>query len=426
MTDLDEDDAVPAPALPGSRWRRMPAEGTRGASGRVRAVHTQALWALRLLVAYLAAAAVAAALGRQWLALHLFLAGGLVLAISGVTSMLTVTWSAAPAPPRRWVVAQLGCIASGAIGVAAGVDLGLPTGVVVAAALTYVAGLAILVGILVATVRRGVERRFDVAVLGYVTALGAGIAGVALGASMAAHPGSGLRDAHLALNLLGLVGLTVSSTMPFFAGTVGRSRMAGAATPTRLAVLTGWQTSVVTATATALAVGADRVAAAALIAYACGLVATLLLLPRPTRRQLRWAGPRLIALWAGTCWWTVSVLAAAGDAAGGRGILPGRWLGVLAVAGFGQILWGSLAYLLPVLRGGGHQMLSEGFGTTRSWIGLAAVNGAGVALVAGAPGTVTAVPAAVWVVDGALRVARVWGPIRPRRRDGSPAGSPAT
>jgi hypothetical protein len=74
----------------------------------------------------------------------------------------------------------------------------------------------------------------------------------------------------------------------------------------------------------------------------------------------------------------------------------------LVVAAYGQIVWGSLAYLLPVLRGGGHERLGEGFATTRSWIGLVAVNLAGAALVADHPG-VARVAVVVWLVDAALR-----------------------
>src|SRR3546814_14742063 len=61
-------------------------------------------------------------------------------------------------------------------------------------------------------------------------------------------------------------------------------------------------------------------------------------------------------------------------------LLGGRWLLVLVVAGYGQILWGSLAYVVPMLRGGGHERLGEGFAVTRSWLGLGAAHAAGIAL----------------------------------------------
>src|SRR5690606_6925670 len=102
-------------------------------------------------------------LGR-WLPLHLFLAGALPLAISGATVLFTVTWAAA-APPRRGVLAaQRGAVAVGAAGIAAARLLELPAAALGVAGATFAAGLAALGVVLVATVRRGVERRFDVAV----------------------------------------------------------------------------------------------------------------------------------------------------------------------------------------------------------------------------------------------------------------------
>jgi nitrite reductase (NO-forming) len=364
---------------------------------------------LRFALVFVAAAALAwAAADAAWLPLHLFLAGGVVLAISGVSLMLTVTWSAAPAPSDRLVGVQRSCIAVGAAGVAVGRHFDLPAWVVAVAGAAYLAGLVLLVVALVTTARRGVERRFDPAVAAYVAALVAGTAGVAIGIGMAvATPSPQLRNAHVVANLLGLVGLVVGGTLPYFAATVGRSRMAVRATPRRFAVLIGWQVVAVATAIGGLASGLDGLAAGAFGAYACGIAGALWLAPTPTRRQLRWAGPRLLALWAGATWWAVAVAAAA-VAVLGRGGEPlgGRWLWVLVVGGYGQILWGSVAYLLPVLRGGGHVRLSAGFGATRSWVGLAAANVAGVAFAVSAT-PVAAVAVGVWLVDAAVRAARV-------------------
>jgi hypothetical protein len=252
-------------------------------------------------------------------------------------------------------------------------------------------------------------------VAAYVAAVAAGAAGVAMGVRMVvAPPSPGLRDAHVAVNLLGLVGLVVAGTMPFFAATVGRTRMAPGATPMRLALVVCWQIAALVVAAGALAATAEPLAAAGLGAYAAGIVAVFASLPRPTRRQLRWAGPRLVGLWLGGVWWTASVAATAADAAAGRAVLGGRWLVVLVVAAYAQILWGSLAYLLPMLRGGGRERLGVGFATTRSWPGLAAANVAGLSAALSISGTVTAAAVAVWVVDGAWRAARVGTTRAPR------------
>lgn len=374
---------------------------------------------MRLALAFIVAAVVAGATADSaWLGLHLFLAGAVVLAISGVSLMLTVTWSAAPAPPSGWVGVQRACIAVGAAGIAIAREATLPGAAFGAAGGVYLAGLVLLAGLLVRTVRRGVERRFDVTVAAYVVAIGAGVIGVGLGASMAVGWSSpAARGAHVSANLLGLVGLVVGATMPFFAATVGRSRMGRHATPRLLAVTLCWQASALVLVLAGFAAGATVLVVIGFGAYAAGVALVLASLPRPGPRQLRWAGPRLVALWAGGCWWLFAVAATAVDAAAHRPVLGERWLWVLVLAGYAQIVWGSLAYLLPMLRGGGHERLTSGFAASRSWPGFAAVNLAGIALVLDAPTPVTVTLLVVWLLDGAWRVARIGTSRAPRPDD---------
>lgn len=359
-------------------------------------------------LAFVVAAGVAAASSSRWSSLHLLLAGGAVLSISGVSLMLTVTWSGAPAPDDRWVRLQRWCVAGGAAGLVAGRQASLPGAAVGVAAGAYLFGLASLGILLVTTMKGGVERRFDVAVEAYLVAIASGIAAVTIGATMAVHaPTTGLRVAHVTLNLLGLVGLTIGGTMPFFAATLGRSRMAARATPRRMRVALGWQVTALTVAVIGLGSDVGVVAGAGLGAYALGIVGVLWLLPRPTSRQLRWAGPRLVALWAGGAWWAAAVGASAVDAGvHDTVVFGGRWLLVLVVAGYLQIIWGSLAYLLPMLRGGGHERLGEGFVTTRSWVGLAAANVVGASLVVSMD-AVAALALALWGIDAGLRAAYV-------------------
>lgn len=132
-----------------------------------------------------------------------------MLAISGASVLLTVTWSAAPAPAPTdgWVAAQRAAVAADAAGVAAGRELDLPIAVIGAAGVAFVAGLVLLAALAVVTVRQGVERRFDVAVGAYVAGLVAGMAAATMGAVLASgRAPAGQRDAHVTLNLLGLVG----------------------------------------------------------------------------------------------------------------------------------------------------------------------------------------------------------------------------
>jgi hypothetical protein len=97
-------------------------------------------------------------------------------------------------------------------------------------------------------------------------------------------------------------------------------------------------------------------------------------------------------------------------------------LAVLVVGGYAQILASAVAYLGPVLRGGGHERLAAGFRITRSWFALVAANVAAVALVLGAP-ALAGLAIGAWVIDLATRL--VWlavatGPA------GDGAGAPAT
>ncbi|HEX6421617.1 MAG TPA: hypothetical protein VFZ77_24145, partial [Acidimicrobiales bacterium] len=340
-----------------------------------------------------------------WLPLHLFLAGGLATVISGATVLFTVTWAAAPAPPRRVLALQRGCVAAGAAGVALARLTGAPSPVLAAAGVAFAAGLALLGAVLVVTVRRGVERRYDAAVAWYVAAVAAGIAAAGAGTALGTGRTWGdLRTAHVALNLLGLVGLVIGGTLPSFAATVGRTRMAPWATAARHRALLAWQVAALATAVAGSVARAPALAAAGLGAYAAGLLATAALLPRPGARKVVWAGPRLAGLWAGVAWWVAACAAAAVTVARDGTPLAGRWLLVLAVAGYGQILWASLAYLAPMLRGGGHERLSAGFATTRSWPGFAAANAAGVGLALGA-GVIVPVAVAVWVLDAAWRAA---------------------
>jgi hypothetical protein len=81
-------------------------------------------------------------------------------------------------------------------------------------------------------------------------------------------------------------------------------------------------------------------------------------------------------------------------------------LRALVIGGFAQILVASLAYLGPVLRGGGHQRLTAGFAITRSWGSVAAGNTAAVAALAGND-PMLALVLAIWLADVAIRATRL-------------------
>ena len=383
-----------------------------GVDTRVVDAQRQAGRALRLTVAFTAAAPLTALLDPRtgpWLPLHVFLVGGLLTAIAGATLLLAVTWSAAPAPSDRRAAAIRWTIAAGAVAVAVGREAELRWCTAVGG-LLVATGLALLGHGLVDVRRTGRNDRYHPAIDAYLAGLGCAAAGVTMGVAMAAlDPGSWwgrVRDAHVTLNLLGLVGIVVAGTLPFFAATQARTKMSPRATPGGLRAALAALVLAVALTVAGQLLAWATLAAAGLGLYAGGIVATVRLLPPIGRRQLRWAGPRLVQLGAGLAWWLAAVVLLAVAELDGRS-MAGRALQVLVVGGFAQILLASLAYFGPVVRAGGHVRLTAGFATTRSWPSLAGINVAAAALAVGHQpiAVVAAVIVAADLVVRALRLA---------------------
>jgi nitrite reductase (NO-forming) len=387
------------------------AGATRGSAGRVTLVQGQTRATLAVAVAFVIATAIALVIPHHtgwWLPLHLFLAGTLLLAISAATQFFAVTWSAGPPASNRVAAAQRWLLAAGVVLFVASRELRWSD------ALAGIGGAGVIVSLLLLgvslrrTVRAGVQRRFDGALGAYLCALLAGTIGSALGIAMATGLNgpalSRVRAAHLTLNLLGLVGLVIVATLPFFTATQARVKMSPRANGHAQGVLLAWFSTALATSAFGFLSGRSRVAAVGLAVYAAGLVAMLALLPAIRLKQLRWAGPRLLQLGAGVAWWTAATLAVAGQAAHDNPVFTRPVLGVLVVGGYAQILAAALAYLGPVLRGGGHQRLSEGFRTTRSWLGLIAANVAAVGLLLDTR-YVVVLAIGAWFVDTAVRAA---------------------
>lgn len=364
-----------------------PSPGPHGSARRVAVVQRQARATLSLGAVFAVAAAIAFVVPHRtgpWLPLHLFLVGAMLLAISASTQLFAVTWAAGPPPSDRSAAMQRGLLAGGVAVMAAARELEWPTALLGAGGTSVLAALVILGCTLWRIVTRAVQQRFDATLRTYLAALVAGVAGCSLGLAMAVAPGAAvyerLRTAHLMLNLLGLIGLVIIGTLPFFAATQLRvkvSTRAGAHAQDRLLV---WQASAVTVAAVGVLAESPALAAVGLGAYAAGLIRLATMLPGLGMKQLRWAGPRVLQLAAGLGWWIVITAVAAWQAARGRDVFPPAAVGVLVVGAYAQILAGSVAYLGPVLRGGGHERLTAGFRVTRSWIGLGTANFAAVAI----------------------------------------------
>lgn len=396
----------------GDRARLLPPVSTvglrarqpAGAQGRVAAVHRQARPTLVLAALFAVAAGLAAPLPSRtgaWLPVHLFLVGAVVLAISAATQLLAVTWGAAPAPPGRAVATQRALMATGAAGLALAREVDAPTSVLATAGLAVIAGLALLAVLLWRIQRTAVQDRFAPVVHHYLVALAFGLVGSALGILLAAGaaPVSAdrLRATHLTLNLLGFVGVVVAGTVPSFAATTAKMRVSPRATAIRQRAQLVVLSTATTAAAVGALTGSRPATGLGLAFYAVGLVGVVTLLPRLGAKQLRWAGPRLLQVVAGVIWLVATSAVAAAD-----GWLSSRAVLVMVVGGYGQIVAGALAYLGPVLRGGGHERLAQGFRVTRSWLGLGAGMVAAVAAALAAR-ELLGVAVAVWVADTGVR-----------------------
>lgn len=371
----------------------------------------QAARTLLVTVAFLVAApltALAEPATGAWLPLHLFLVGGLLTAISGATQLLAVTWSASPAPADRLAAAQRWILAAGAVAVVTGREVDLA--VVVAGGGLAMGGAIGLLAVNLALIRsRAGNDRFHPAIDAYLLATGWALLAVALGTTLAvADPTEWwprIRETHLTIALCGLGGTVIAATLPYFVATQARTKMSRRATPPAMRGIVAALTVAVAIAAAGQLTGTDALAAAGYSTYAVALAGGLVLLPAIRAKQLRWAGPRLVQLGAGICWWIVAtVLLAARELDHGPGTT--NVLRALAIGGLAQILVASLAYFGPVLRGGGHERLSAGFRLTRSVPSLLAANTAALAALVGND-PLTAAGILVWAIDLTIGTARL-------------------
>lgn len=382
----------------------------RGDPRRVAEVHAQTRRGLAQVAAFVVAAmatAVAGVGGDWWLPLHLFVVGALLSAISAVALMLSVTWSAAPAPRPAVASSQRGTLAVGAVGLVVGHEFGWAWLFVAGGATVILSMLGLIVMLL--RVRRGaVTARFAPAIEGYVVAVAAGSLGMAVGlidgAGYLSAEVSDPSAVHLTLNLFGLVGLVIAGTLPYFAATQVRARMSPRATPTAMRGTLAVLGMAITVTAAGHLASQSGIVAAGLSLYALGITAVATMLPLYSRSRMSWAGPRAWQLGAGIGWWiamTFGLAVAAVQAVDDRHVLQ-----ALVIGGFAQILVASLAYLGPVVRGGGHHHLTSGFTVTRSWVSVGAGNAAAVAALVGWSVVVVAL-LVIWLVDASVRTAQL-------------------
>ncbi|ALU21125.1 nitrite reductase [Corynebacterium pseudotuberculosis] len=222
--------------------------------------------------------------------------------------------------------------------------------------------------------KKALPARFQIVVHYYVAASFMLPIGVFLGVLMARNPeepwyGQFLM-AHIAVNFLGWIGLTVVGTLVILWPTMLRARMderaeklATRALPVLLlgiAVIVG-----------ATLLGAMKMALAGLVVYFAGLVIWGIALGKPLRAKgLREFAPASVLaamFWAvvGLVWVGI-ILATSTNWAQVTAALP--LIGGVFAAGFAiQLLFGALTYLMPSVMGGGTRVVHAGQSALHKW-----------------------------------------------------------
>jgi nitrite reductase (NO-forming) len=312
----------------------------------------------------------------RWLAVHLLLLGAVTNAIVTWTEHFAVALLRATAPSRRVAAARLAVLNVTIVGVLVGVAGDLPILTMVAATLLALVVLAHLAS-LVHISRHALRSRFAGTIAFYVVAGLALAVGIALGTTVSvadlSHPvHEQLHAAHVHANVLGWIGLTVLGTLFTLWPTVLRTRMADDVMRTAKACLVLVALGL-TLTVTGLAVGSRLAACAGLLAYAAGVIVSL----QPFVVTWRRKAPHEGASWsmaAAVAWLLagvladVVVLATAPDVTGYVERLDAL-VPALAVGFALQMVLGALAYLLPVVLGGGPTTVRASIGRmSAGWV----------------------------------------------------------
>lgn len=292
----------------------------------------------------------------RWLLVHLLLLGAatnaiLVWSVHFAAALLRVPASA----HRRGEALRLGLLNAGAVAVLVGGTIG-PGWLGVGGAAAVFVAVAAHLWTLARWLRRALPARFAVTVHYYLTAAVALLVGIPVGAWMlvADHVRSRLVLFHAHVNVLGWVSLTVLGTLLTLWPAVLRTRLADRAIRAAVRALPLAGTGLVL-----LGIGLlawwPTVAAAGLTLVGAAVVviavpAVVVAWQRPPDSFAAWS------IAAGCGWLLVALIRDAATLLTATDLAASRFDDVLLplLVGFvGQVLLGALAYLLPVVLGGG-------------------------------------------------------------------------
>ena len=292
----------------------------------------------------------------NWAIVHIFTLGLITnsILVWGQHFTETLLHRRSPESARALQVRRIMVLNAGIVVLVAGMIAALPVAVIVGATIVGGAVTWYIVD-LVRQLRAAAPTRFRPIVAYYAVAaafLPAGaVAGAFMGVGVPEEWAIRLHAFHLAVNVLGFVGITVMTTLVTFWATVLRTPMAkgqDAAATQSLALLS---ISVVAVAVSALT-GAWLVASAALIVYLGAVLWHLFFLARMART----APPREFAsmsIGCGLVWLPIAVGWAAWLVADGRVDDLGAVTVPLLAGAAAQILFGAMSFLMPtVMRGG--------------------------------------------------------------------------
>lgn len=320
------------------------------------------LWANAPVLFWLLAVIVVSAIHRslpeyRWLLVHLLMLGAVTTAIIVWSAHFTdaLTRRQASRASRRAQGGRVAAISLGTATTAAGIMSG--TWPITLTGATIVAGTVTWHAIALAgQARKALPSRFSSTIRYYVVAGTLMPFGATLGVLLARESSAQLQVAHVAVNILGFVGLTVLGTLVTLWPTMLRTRVDDVAERVSRQALIVLSTAVVGAAGGAV-LGLRSLLIAGLLGYAAGVVMMAAPMVRVARVKAPSTFPAL-SVAAGLVWLAVAVV----------------WLMILAVraqsweaiveaigtiticvtAGFAaQVLLGALTYLIPVVLGGG-------------------------------------------------------------------------
>jgi len=323
-----------------------------------------------------------------WLPLHLTLAGAASVAIFGAVQLFSITMTATPDPPTSVVWTEFGSVNAGVAAIAIGRPANLPW-LVATGGVALVSAACLLVWVLRRAWKKALNKRHPLPLQMYGFAISCVIVGGALGAAMGSGRITGgsvyldVRHAHMTVNVLGWIGVTICATLVTLLPTILRVRMPvwhGRGTGALLA-------SGVILLAVGFAFGLTAVAAVGGLAWLAGAGGVLWMVTKVIRTPRRYPPPIAARhLLAAIAWFAVGSVALAISAARGAAgfdTFRSDFLVFFVLGWIVQTLLGAWLYLLPMQRAAHPDerratLMALEFG---GWIELIALN-AGVALMA--------------------------------------------